>query len=130
MAHAEKCPVCEGKGKVKGDKYDTAEFIPCPGCNGRCWVEVSGPAPERVSVKLSEPDSEEKKRLLLELFKDRKESTPPALPKEYPSYPWPTYPYYQEPYTPKPFTWPVITCGSGNAGSSISTGYGYEVALR
>ena len=32
MAHAEICPVCEGKGKVKKK--------PCHGCSGLGWVTV------------------------------------------------------------------------------------------
>ncbi len=34
MAHAEKCPVCEGTGDVGAAK--------CHGCRGKGWVEVSG----------------------------------------------------------------------------------------
>ena len=37
MAHAEKCPVCEGNGKR--DSKD------CHGCNGRGWVTVGGDHP-------------------------------------------------------------------------------------
>lgn len=32
MAHAERCPVCEGKGKV--------ESQPCHGCFGLGWVSI------------------------------------------------------------------------------------------
>lgn len=32
MAHAEKCPVCEGKGKVEEKQ--------CHGCSGLGWVTV------------------------------------------------------------------------------------------
>lgn len=32
MAHAEKCPVCEGSGK-----YENRE---CHGCQGKGWVQV------------------------------------------------------------------------------------------
>lgn len=32
MSHAEKCPVCEGKGKVNSEK--------CHGCGGMGWVAV------------------------------------------------------------------------------------------
>lgn len=31
MSHAEKCPVCEGSGKVE---------TKCHGCDGKGWVEV------------------------------------------------------------------------------------------
>jgi hypothetical protein len=42
MRHAEKCPVCEGKGRLpdgKGD-LDSAFAKPCHGCSGKGWVEV------------------------------------------------------------------------------------------
>jgi len=38
--HAEICPICGGKGKIKNSENTCAE-ITCPGCNGRCWIEVS-----------------------------------------------------------------------------------------
>lgn len=44
MSHAERCPVCNGSGKVKtGDLYSTIglyEFLPCHGCGGCGWVTV------------------------------------------------------------------------------------------
>ena len=44
MAHAEKCPVCEGRGLVKGPiKHKDAVLPPmltCHGCGGTGWVEV------------------------------------------------------------------------------------------
>jgi len=36
MAHAEKCPVCDGSGKVKVDDIT----IDCHGCAGKGWVTV------------------------------------------------------------------------------------------
>ena len=49
MAHAEKCPVCGGSGKVKAEfnaPGGTAQegFLDCHGCNGKGWVEVSDSA--------------------------------------------------------------------------------------
>ena len=37
MAHAERCPICNGSGKIK--KLDVEET--CHGCGGKGWVEVS-----------------------------------------------------------------------------------------
>jgi len=37
MAHAEKCPVCDGSGDVATKQ--------CHGCAGRGWVEVKDEAP-------------------------------------------------------------------------------------
>ncbi len=43
MAHAENCPICGSSGKVKKDDGGTAaEKVPCHGCGGKGWVEVSG----------------------------------------------------------------------------------------
>ena len=42
MAHAEKCPVCSGTGKIRCDP-NTAYLGPkkiCHGCNGKGWVEI------------------------------------------------------------------------------------------
>jgi len=41
MNHAEKCPICEGRGKLEpsGTSSDGTLRI-CHGCNGRGWVEV------------------------------------------------------------------------------------------
>lgn len=41
MAKAVICPVCDGKGKIRDDKTNTAQEITCHGCFGRGWVEVS-----------------------------------------------------------------------------------------
>ena len=43
MAHAERCPVCEGSGRAKigvirGEDLTTI----CRGCDGRGWVTVRG----------------------------------------------------------------------------------------
>lgn len=43
MAHAEKCPVCKGKGTViDPDSYGKTAYLPkrCHGCEGKGWVEV------------------------------------------------------------------------------------------
>ena len=89
MNHAEKCPVCKGKGKVKsksittnsdGERTKEKIKITCHGCNGTGWVTVQ----------------------------DNNESI-----KEYiPYYPinYPTSPEY--PYTP--WTYPIITCGDSS----------------
>jgi len=44
MAHAEKCPVCGGTGKVKDNNYGSktdGNDVECHGCGGKGWVEVS-----------------------------------------------------------------------------------------
>ena len=49
MAHAERCPICYGKGKVEKEESkrnymgQIPEFVNCHGCGGRGWVEVSDP---------------------------------------------------------------------------------------
>ena len=41
MAHSEKCPVCEGSGKLPGDTGTTdCTPVTCHGCYGRGWVTV------------------------------------------------------------------------------------------
>lgn len=40
--HAEKCPVCNGKGKVGNDNKRDCSGVPCHGCNGKGWIEVGG----------------------------------------------------------------------------------------
>jgi hypothetical protein len=41
MAHAEKCPVCLGIGKVNTDDKSTAGGqMSCHGCGGKGWIEV------------------------------------------------------------------------------------------
>jgi hypothetical protein len=44
MAHAEKCPVCGGTGKVKDNNYGSktdGNDVECHGCSGKGWVEVA-----------------------------------------------------------------------------------------
>ena len=43
MTHAEKCPVCETQKPHQVE----SEYSPvtCRGCDGKGWVEVSGPPP-------------------------------------------------------------------------------------
>ena len=43
MAHAEKCPICNGTGKIFKESTTTAEGyeIVCHGCSGKGWVVVS-----------------------------------------------------------------------------------------
>lgn len=38
--HSEKCPVCNGKGKIKKELISISSWITCHGCNGKGWVEV------------------------------------------------------------------------------------------
>lgn len=39
--HAEKCPICYGKGHLFNDDPDSNSMTKsCHGCNGRGWVEV------------------------------------------------------------------------------------------
>jgi len=45
MAHAQTCPICNGKGKIKDPNYDPAATgvqndVVCHGCGGKGWVEV------------------------------------------------------------------------------------------
>lgn len=40
MAHAERCPICFGKGTIPVDDYTGATKV-CHGCGGKGWVEVS-----------------------------------------------------------------------------------------
>lgn len=42
MAHAERCPVCGGEGKVKPSGLDKVgdKPRPCHGCKGLGWVPV------------------------------------------------------------------------------------------
>lgn len=46
MAHAEKCPVCNGHGQIEQlpNKDDSTNmknnFVTCHGCNGTGWVTV------------------------------------------------------------------------------------------
>ena len=42
MSHAELCPICKGKGLVKGDLKDsTASYDKiCHGCGGLGWVTI------------------------------------------------------------------------------------------
>jgi hypothetical protein len=39
--HAEICPICNGEGRIKRTKDQTAEgYQRCHGCDGKGWVEV------------------------------------------------------------------------------------------
>lgn len=45
MAHAEKCPICYGKGRITesektGFNSDGIDLVKCHGCNGCGWVTV------------------------------------------------------------------------------------------
>jgi DnaJ-class molecular chaperone len=45
-AHAEKCPICEGKGFVEKELVSTTtfqlvkKFEECHGCDGKGWIAV------------------------------------------------------------------------------------------
>lgn len=42
MAHAEKCPICEGEGWIYSlNNPKIRNDMKCPGCQGKGWVEVS-----------------------------------------------------------------------------------------
>lgn len=44
MAHAEKCPICNGVGEIEDTTYGNATVKinkTCHGCGGKGWVEVS-----------------------------------------------------------------------------------------
>jgi len=43
MAKAVLCPVCNGEGYVRRGEPATANGfrVICPGCGGKCWVEVA-----------------------------------------------------------------------------------------
>lgn len=46
MSHAEKCPICKGKGNIpdrpapKDGGLHTLNFVNCHGCDGKGWVTV------------------------------------------------------------------------------------------
>lgn len=41
MAHAERCPLCSGEGKIiKYNEGMQTTSKTCHGCNGKGWVEV------------------------------------------------------------------------------------------
>lgn len=48
MAHAEKCPVCNGKGEIIKNNM-TGETTVCHGCNGKGWVEVGTEYPNPIN---------------------------------------------------------------------------------
>jgi DnaJ-class molecular chaperone len=57
MAHAEKCPVCYGSGRVKvGYPLATIDYgdKTCHGCGGTGWVTVQDPLPRTYLPKLTE----------------------------------------------------------------------------
>ena len=49
MSHAEKCPVCEGAGRLPDGKGETssARGKDCNGCGGKGWVTVDDGSPSR-----------------------------------------------------------------------------------
>ena len=48
MSHAQKCPICNGKGHInqegnfayRDEQGNTAPQKTCHGCGGRGWIEV------------------------------------------------------------------------------------------
>ena len=73
MAHAEKCPICDGSGKTKVGK----KKFPCYGCDGRGWVEVGDSFSPMPSLPTSFP------------------LTPYPFPE--PGIPWGPHPYFRLP---------------------------------
>ena len=46
MAHAEKCPICNGTGNLAKEMYPyEGTRQSCHGCNGKGWVEVADAPP-------------------------------------------------------------------------------------
>ena len=50
MAHAQTCPICNGKGRIPDPGYDpqltgTRHKVTCHGCHGRGWIEVADTYP-------------------------------------------------------------------------------------
>ena len=49
MAHAELCPVCNGKGRIRTGNAWTAtgegQWKSCHGCGGTGWITIQDPKP-------------------------------------------------------------------------------------
>ncbi len=61
MSHAEKCPVCDGRGTIPNNTNTTdASPKTCHGCDGRGWVTVNdggqAPVPTDVPVPYYIPE--------------------------------------------------------------------------
>ena len=72
--HAEKCPICDGKGKIKKDDFKPLiDSETCHGCGGKGWIEVQ----------------DDTKTIYIPY---------PPYPEPYPYTPWPQpiTPYYQD----------------------------------
>jgi len=99
MAHAEKCPVCLGAGKLPCAQHSTdASEKPCHGCQGQGWVTVEDspevcPQPWTLPVWI-----------------------PPTR------YCWPTYLPY--PYRPYEIICTTTTMGAGTIGPGAETPQG------
>ena len=46
--HAEKCPVCDGEGKIESELRPLCEPKECHGCNGKGWIEVQDESQQMV----------------------------------------------------------------------------------
>ena len=58
MAHAERCPVCNGSGVVNKNQsvyYTGGDEETCHGCNGMGWVTVQDNTYPNVSVPFQNP---------------------------------------------------------------------------
>ena len=52
MSHAQSCPICFGKGKIKDPDYNPQLsgdpiMVTCHGCGGRGWVQVEDTYPPK-----------------------------------------------------------------------------------
>lgn len=49
MAHSEKCPICNGSGKVTSVNDGISTAVPmdiiCHGCGGKGWIEIADTIP-------------------------------------------------------------------------------------
>lgn len=58
MAHAERCPICLGEGKIRPEGVWSEDYkATCHGCGGKGWIEVQDN--ENVAVPLPLPTQEE-----------------------------------------------------------------------
>jgi hypothetical protein len=86
MSYAERCPVCNGAGKVYTNYYDGAQQKTCHGCSGTGWVtvwditdqpapwtcgETNKNAPATVDWKASYLALAERSELLVTLFNSK-----------------------------------------------------------
>ena len=57
MAHAEKCPVCNGIGRTEyvegGSGTTVRKSQPCHGCGGKGWIEVGDTIPSPTPFEIN-----------------------------------------------------------------------------